>query len=104
MHAQVVTFGLNGVTEDEYHSACEALTGTFADLPGLLAKVWIGDSSAGRYGGIYLWRDGEACARYLAGEVFDAVRHDPDLTGVTSADFEVFADLTKATQPGISLI
>ena len=41
MHAQVVTFGLNGITEEQFHEACGAEPQTFANLPGLLAKIWL---------------------------------------------------------------
>lgn len=104
VHVQVVTFRLNGVTEDQYHTECEAETDTFASLPGLLAKIWLRDPEAGTYGGIYLWCDRDACNRYAAGEVFDAMRKDPTLKDVTSVDFAVFTDLTKATQPEIPLL
>lgn len=104
MHVQVVTFRLNGVSEDQYHTACESETDTFASLPGLLAKIWLRGPEHGTYGGIYLWRDRDACKRYAAGELFDAMRNDPALKNVTSVDFAVFTDLTKATQPEILLL
>jgi hypothetical protein len=104
MHVQVVTFRLNGVTEDQYHTACHAETDTFGSLPGLQAKIWLRNAETGTYGGIYLWRDRDAFQRYVAGEVFDAVRNDPTLQDVTSVDFAVFPDLTKATQPEVLLV
>lgn len=104
MHVQVVTFGLNGIDEDQYHAACEAETGIFGQLPGLLAKVWLRDPATGTYGGLYLWRDRDAYERYVAGEVFAGVKDHPALEGVTSVDFGVFSDLTKATQPEVLLV
>ncbi len=101
MHVQVVTFQLNGISEDQYHEACEAETDTFANMPGLLAKIWLRNPEANNYGGLYLWRDQDAFERYAEGEVFEALRNDPALKDVTSADFAVFADLTKATQPEV---
>lgn len=104
MHVQIVTFGLNGISEDEYHTACGAETATFATMPGLLAKVWLRDPKTGTYGGIYLWRDREALEGYIHGEVLDGLRNDPALRDVTSVDFAVFTDLTKATQHEILLV
>lgn len=104
MHVQLVTFGLNGVSEDDYQEACRTQTGTFAALPGLLAKIWLRDPEKGVYGGIYLWRDREAFERYTGGEVFAAVAGDPALANVTSTDFGVFTELTKATQPEVLLV
>lgn len=103
MHVQVVTFGLNGITEDEYHEACGDETATFAALPGLVSKTWLRNAETNSYGGMYLWRDRESCEQYKAGEVFKSIQSDPTLGNVTSQDFEVFEDLSKATQPGLAI-
>jgi hypothetical protein len=104
MHAQVVTFTLNGITEEQYQEACSAETETFAALPGLLSKIWLRDPETNTYGGIYLWSDRDWCQAYINGDVFRALKDDPSLNGVESRDFDVFEDLTKATQPRLSLV
>jgi heme-degrading monooxygenase HmoA len=104
MHVQVVTFRLNGVTEEQYHEACRDLADTFANLPGLLAKIWLRGPETGTYGGVYLWRDRDAFEDYIKGEVFKAVENDPVLTDVRSVDFGVFSDLTQITQPEVVLV
>jgi heme-degrading monooxygenase HmoA len=104
MHAQVVTFTLNGITEEEYREACEGEAETFAALPGLLGKIWLRDPETNTYGGIYLWRDRDWFEAYIEGEVFGALKEDASLKGVQSRDFEIFEDLTKATQPHLSLV
>lgn len=104
MYVQLVTFTLNGLTEDQYHDACQEETGVFADLPGLLSKIWLRDPEAGTYGGLYLWRDHEAYEAYRAGDVFRAIQDDPSFEGVTSQGFDHFQDLTRATQPGLAVI
>src|SRR5438034_2019689 len=76
MHAQVITFGLNGITEEQFHEACGADAPTFANLPGLLAKVWLRDPETNTYGGLYLWADQEAYDRYIKGEASDAIKAD----------------------------
>ena len=50
MHAQVVTFGLNGITEEQFREAAGADAPTFANLPGLLAKMAPGPRDQ------HLWR------------------------------------------------
>lgn len=104
MHAQVVTFGLNNLTEDEYREDCEGKAEIIAALPGLLAKIWLRDPETNTYGGIYLWRDRDSCEAFVTGELFGAVRGDASLQGVLSRDFEIFEHLTKATQPHLSLV
>lgn len=38
MHVQIVTFGLEGISEDEYHQGCKEATGIFAQLPVALTQ------------------------------------------------------------------
>jgi len=72
---------------------------TFANLPGLLAKVWLRDPETNTYGGLYLWDDQEAYERYTKGEVFNAIKADQNLKNVESRDFGVFGDLSSFTLP-----
>ena len=99
MHAQVITFGLNGITEEQWHEAAGAEAPTFATLPGLLAKTWLRDPETNTYGGLYLWADQEAYERYIKGEVFNAIKTNPNLKNVESRDFGVFDDLSSRTMP-----
>ena len=104
MHVQIVTFRLEGITEAEYRAGCEAETGVFNELPGLLGKIWIARPETNTYGAVYLWRDRDAYAQYVDGEVFQSILDDESLAGVESADYEVLDDLTRATQPGLTLV
>lgn len=104
MHAQVVTFGLEGITEDQFQEASAGLTPTFANLPGLLAKVWLRDPETNTYGGLYLWADQEAYESYIKGEVFNAIKADSNLKDVESRDFGVFEDLSSLTMPKLRAV
>jgi putative monooxygenase ydhR len=104
MHAQVITFGLNGITEEQFREACGADTPTFANLPGLLAKIWLRDPETNTYGGLYLWDDQEAYERYIKGEVFNAIKADQNLKNVESRDFGVFEDLSSLTMPKLRAV
>ena len=104
MHAQVITFGLNGITEEQFHDACGADAPTFANLPGLLAKIWLRDPETNTYGGLYLWNDQEAYERYIKGEVFNAIKSDQNLKNVESRDFGVFEDLSSLTMPRLRAV
>ncbi len=99
MHAQVVTFGLKGITEEQFHGAAGADAPTFATLPGLLSKVWLRDPETNTYGGMYLWADRERYERYIKGEIFNALQTDQHLQNFESRVFGVFDDLTSVTAP-----
>ena len=104
MYAQVITFGLNGITEEQFREACGAETATFANLPGLLAKIWLRDPETNTYGGLYLWADQEAYERYITGDVFNAIKADQNLKNVESRDFGVFEDLSSLTMPKLRAV
>jgi heme-degrading monooxygenase HmoA len=104
MHAQVVTFGLNGITEEQFHGAAEADAPTFATLPGLLAKTWLRDPETNTYGGLYVWADQESYERYIKGEIFNALKADKNLKNFESRDFGVFDDLSSITMPRLSAV
>jgi hypothetical protein len=99
MHAQVITFGLNGITEEQFHEAAGADAPMFASLPGLIAKVWLRDPGTNTYGGLYLWNGQEDYERYVKGDVFNALRADQHLANVESRDFGVFDDLSAVSTP-----
>lgn len=104
MHVQVVTFGLNGISDEEYQRASQDETEAFATLPGLVAKIWLRNAESNIYGAVYLWRDRESYDSYIKGDIFKSIISDPSLMNVSSQDFEVIKELTKATQPGLTII
>lgn len=97
MQIQIVTFHLNDLSEEDYRQACEAEAPAFAEVPGLLSKVWLADSSTNTFGGIYTWRDRAAMEAYLDSDVFRAMETDPNLADLRSRDFAVLEAPTRIT-------
>lgn len=104
MHVQVVTFGLEGVSEEDYVEGCKTEVATFANIPGLIAKVWLRNDASKAYGAVYLWREREDYEAYIKGDIWAAVEGDPSLSQVQSQAFEAIEELTRATQPGVALM
>jgi len=104
VHAQVVTFGLKDITEEQFHAAVEPDAQVFATMPDLLAKVWLRDPETNTYGGLYLWDDQEAYEGYIKGEVFNSIKENPHLKNVESRDFGVFEDLSALTAPRLGAV
>ncbi|MFP5351596.1 MAG: YdhR family protein [Actinomycetota bacterium] len=98
MHIQIVNFQLDGVTEDEYRGLCDQLAPAFAEVPGLLSKVWLSDPDNNSFGGVYTWRDRGAMDEFAASELFKNVVTHPNLTGITSKDFAVLEGPTSVTR------
>ncbi|MDP8938058.1 MAG: YdhR family protein, partial [Actinomycetota bacterium] len=102
MHVQIVTFNLGRMSEGEYIDVASRLAPRFAGLPGLLAKVWLESPESGVYGAIYLWDDVEAMDRFLATDLFEGT--NAAFTNLTVDDFSVLENLTRATQPVLTLV
>lgn len=98
MHIQIINFQLKGVSEEDYAKLCNDLAPTFADVPGLISKVWIANSSIGTFGGIYFWKSRDAMDAYTKTELFHSVATHPNLTNVTSTDFAVMEAPTRVTR------
>ena len=103
MHVQIIEFRLKDMTEEGYREACEQLAPAFAEIPGLLAKVWLADADAGTYGGVYLFRDRAAMQAYAASELFATVAAFPNFTDMTARGFDVLEDPTRVTQREVRL-
>lgn len=104
MYVQIVTFGLEGVSEEDYREGCQKETSTFSSVPGLLTKIWLRDPASNTYGAVYLWRNRAAYETYLKGDVWASVEGDESFTNMTSNSFGVIEELTSETQPGIAVV
>ena len=105
MHVQVVTYGLAEETSDaDFIEANREFAEAMAAVPGLLAKVWLKDVDEKVYGGVYLWRDREACESFLASDLWGSVLGDDSAVGLVSHGYTVMEDLTKATQPALTMV
>ena len=98
MHIQIINFQLNGISEEEYSNLCDQVAPAFAQLPGLVSKVWLANSGTNTYGGVYTWRDREAMENFAKTDLFRSVATHPNLANITSKDFSVMADPTRITQ------
>ena len=99
MHVQIVTFNLNGITQAEYEQACETqFAPAFREVPGLLTKIWLSDPPTNTYGGVYTWRDRAALQQYLESPLFHSVATHPNLANITSREFDILEQETRATR------
>jgi len=98
VHVQIIDFRLKGISEQDYARLCEDLAPTFAGLPGLVRKVWLANREAGTFGGVYLWEDRQAMERFTQTDLFNAVATHPNLSNVTSHDFDVLEAPTRVTR------
>ncbi len=104
MHLQFVTYRAGEMTDREFIDANQEFAAAMAEVPGLLAKLWLKDPNGGVYGGVYLWRDRAAFEAFVAGELWSSVLDDESIAELDSRDFETMQELTSATQPGLKIV
>ncbi len=98
MHIQIVTFDLKDMTDAEYRSLCDGFADAFAQMPGLISKVWLADTAMNTYGGVYTWVDRAAMETYVQSDIFKAVAANPNLAHITSRDFGVLEGPSRITR------
>ena len=98
MHVQIITFGLKGISEEDYSKMAEAVAPAIAAMPGLVSKAWLADPETNTYGGAYIWQNREAMKAYADTEVFKGMATNPHFEGVTVKDFAVLENPTHITR------
>lgn len=97
MYVQVVNFELDGINEVQYRQLCDELAPAFKSMDGLLSKFWLADASAGVYGGVYVWRDQQACSTYQHSKIWSDIGAHPNLVKIRSQEFELLEAPTSLT-------
>jgi hypothetical protein len=97
MRVQIINFSLTGASDEDYRNLCDTLAPTFGTMPGLITKYWPADAATNTYGGVYIWENRAAMEAYVNGEVGAAVMAHPNLTNITSRDFDILEGPTQVT-------
>lgn len=103
MEALVVTFK-NHASREQFTAATAEHTPAFAQVEGLLAKIWIADPESETKGGIYLFGDRTALNAYLESDLFQSILAEPSFEGPSWHRYQVLDELTARTQPGIQIV
>jgi hypothetical protein len=102
MVVQIVQYQLAGISPAEYEAEAERIAPAFAGLPGLIAKMWLGDPGEDVYGGVYLWSDRAAAEAYADGELLATARRNPALAGFRSSILDTLDAPTALTARALS--
>jgi heme-degrading monooxygenase HmoA len=98
VHIQIINFHLKGIGETEFRAHCDEVAPAFAEVPGLLSKVWLANRATNTYGGVYTWAAREHMEDFAKSDLFKAVATDPHLADITSIEFDVLEDPTSVTR------
>ena len=90
MHAQVITYQLNDISQAEYlKKMIEPDAPIIANVKGLISKVWLTDEEKNTFGGFYLWENKAAMEDFMHSDLVKAVVSRPFVKNVSSVDYEV---------------
>ena len=98
MHIQVVNFNLEGITHDDFLLIADTAAPAFAEVPGLISKVWLSDQEGNTYGGVYTWENKEAMEAFGESELFtNAVKNNPNFVNLSVKSFGILEGPCKVT-------
>jgi hypothetical protein len=86
------------VPRADYEAAVSPLASDFAEVPGLVWKVWLMNEAESEAGGIYLFEDDTFLTAYLEGPLASAVKTHPALSDLSAKRFDVMGKLTAITR------
>jgi hypothetical protein len=101
MYVRIVTFATAGISADEYGALAGSVAGAFAEWPGLLGKIWLGDRERNRYGGVYVFASKADADRSRTTQLFAALGTNPALTDLVVEEYDTLPSATAVTWPGL---
>jgi hypothetical protein len=97
MHALVVTYSLRDASPAQHAELCRQLAPAVAAVRGLVSKTWLANGGTGRYGGFYVFDSRAAFDRFVASELFEALRSHNSVAELTASEFSIDEGPTALT-------
>jgi hypothetical protein len=97
MQILVVNFELKDMSLSEFRTMCDELAPTFAEVPGLISKLWLINEDTGTVGGVYSFRDAQALKAFQNSELFAAVGGNPHFVNIRATEFGILEGPTRIT-------
>jgi hypothetical protein len=83
---------------EKYRQAATSLANEFANVGGLLWKIWILNEEESETGGIYLFKNKETLDAYLKGPLAAQITNHPAFTDMSVKQFDVMTEQTAITR------
>ncbi len=99
MHIQIVSLDVVGLSQEEWARMADELAPAFANVPGLISKVWLLDPATNACrGGVYTWQDRAAMEDFAESDLFKAALAHPNLANISAVDYGVMEAPTRVTR------
>ena len=92
-----VNFKLS-VSRSEYEELASSLTQAFAEVPGLVWKIWIMNEEDSEAGGIYYFDGPESLQNFLSSQLAADVQGHPAISEFSAKTFEIMDAATVVTR------
>jgi hypothetical protein len=86
------------VPKADYEAVCAQVAKGLAEVPGLSWKAWVINEQRQEAGGIYLFENGAAAARYLSGPIVAAMKNKPGIQKVEIKLFDILEGPSRLTR------
>jgi hypothetical protein len=86
------------VTKPQLEAAWLSVAPQFANLPGLIWKVWLMNEAESIAGGIYLFDSETSAQAYLAGPIVAGLKTNPAIGNIDAKLFDVMEEHTLITR------
>jgi hypothetical protein len=86
------------VSRAEFEQLAAQLASSFAELDGLVWKIWLMNEKDSEAGGIYLFQDEASLNSYLEGPLAAQVMSHPALSELSAKPFELLGAPTSITR------
>ena len=86
-YIQIFNFNLKGINHDDFIEIANTMAPVFAEVPGLISKIWLANQESNTYGGVYTWKDRQAMETFSKSSLFNDVANNPNFTNFTVKDF-----------------
>ena len=98
MRIQVVNFNLEGINHDDFLQIADTAAPAFAEVPGLVSKIWLCDQENNTYGGVYTWENEQVMETFSKSELFNnALVNNPNFVNLSVKDFGILDGPSKIT-------
>jgi hypothetical protein len=98
MHAFFIRYALRGVTPAEHGELSTQLAPALAAVSGLRSLTWLSNETTGHYGGFYVFEHKPAFDAFVASELYEALRSQRAIRGLTASDFSIEPGPTAVTR------
>lgn len=87
-----------GVDRGQYEELASSLAQAFADLPGLVWKIWIVNEADHEAGGVYYFDSETSLDEFLSSQLASDVQANPAISEFSAKTFEVVDSATATTR------